>query len=153
MANLGNTWHLPHGPEPRGLAGMRDPIGATVPGTEVTICSGNQYQGDGNAGNQLQDGSAVFAKRTTDDDWTLLPLVFRSAAGNNKYYSATFPARSFNSGETVEYYLRIAYDDHDTTFVHAAGDASVTSDTELAARPASRSRSTLARGGANGDPS
>jgi hypothetical protein len=26
MANLGNVWHLPANPEPRGRAGMRDPV-------------------------------------------------------------------------------------------------------------------------------
>ena len=32
MANLGNAWHIPNHPEPRGQAGMRDPVGAIVPG-------------------------------------------------------------------------------------------------------------------------
>jgi galactose oxidase len=73
MANLGNAWHIPDNPEPRGRAGMRDPVGAIVPGTAVTIFSGNQFQGSGNPGNQLQNGSSIFFKRKTDAVWTPLP--------------------------------------------------------------------------------
>ena len=66
MANLGNAWHIPNNPEPRGQAGMRDPVGAIVPGTAITIITGNQFQGGGgNPGNQLQTGSVLslrFAK-------------------------------------------------------------------------------------------
>ena len=32
MPNLGNAWHLPANPEPRGRGGMRDPVGAVVAG-------------------------------------------------------------------------------------------------------------------------
>jgi galactose oxidase len=134
MANLGNAWHVPDNPEPRGRAGMRDPVGAIVPGTAITIFSGNQYQGDGNPGNQLQDGSNLLFKRATDTDWTPLPLFFESAAGNNKYYVATIPEATFRAGDAVQYYLRIAYDDHASTFLHAAGAASRTSADENAAR-------------------
>ena len=67
MANLGNAWHIPANPQPRGRGGMRDPIGALVPGMAITIFSGNQDQGPGgNPGNQLQVGSSVFFKRKTE---------------------------------------------------------------------------------------
>ena len=62
MANLGNVWHIPNNPEPRGRGGMRDPVGAIVAGTAVTIITGNQFQGGGNPGNQLQTGSALFLR-------------------------------------------------------------------------------------------
>src|SRR5437868_733380 len=125
MANLGNAWHIPDSPEPRGRAGMREPVGAVVPGTAVAIFSGNQFQGDGNAGNQLQDGSTLNFKRTADANWIALPMMFASTEGNNKYYKATVPANTFQVGDDVQYYLRIAYDDHDTTFVHAQAGISV----------------------------
>jgi galactose oxidase len=65
-----------------------------------------------------------------------LPLLFHSASGNNKYYAATIPAGTFQTGDMVQYYLRIAYDDHDTTFLHAKdGGAARTAD-EAAARAA-----------------
>src|SRR5690348_8405040 len=47
MPDLGNVWHIPDSPEPRGLAGMRDPVGAIVPGTILRIFTGNQFQGIG----------------------------------------------------------------------------------------------------------
>jgi galactose oxidase len=119
MANLGNAWHIPGSPEPPGRAGMRDPVGGIFAGTAVTIFSGNQFRGAGNPGNQLQAGSSLFFKRAADAGWAPLPLRFHRTAGNNKYYAATIPAGTFQAGDVVQYYLRIAYDDHATTFVHA----------------------------------
>jgi hypothetical protein len=139
MANLGNAWHIPQNPEPRGRGAMRDPVGAIVPGMDVFIFTGNQFQGGGNPGNQLQTGSSLFVKRASEAGWTELPLRFRSRAENNKYYAATIPARTsqeFGVGEDIQYYLRIAYDDHDTTFLHARGDASATTADEPTAQMA-----------------
>ncbi len=135
MVNLGNAWHLPGNPEPFGNAGMRDPVFPTDPVPSVTVFSGNQFQGGGNPGNQLQDGSVVKFKRTTDTAWTTVPMAFATAIGNNKYYSAAIPAGAFATGTVVQYYLVIAYDDHDTTFLQAATDMlSVTTGDETAAQ-------------------
>jgi galactose oxidase len=138
MANLGNAWHLPGNPEPRGNAGMRDPVFPTDPVPTVTVISGNQFQGGGNPGNQLQVGSAVLFKRAADAAWQAAPLIFATALGNNKYYSAVIPTGAFPTDTVVQYYLRIAYDDHDTTFLQAAaGDMiSMTTGDESAARSA-----------------
>jgi galactose oxidase len=116
---LGNAWHFPGNPEPPGKADMRDPVFPTVPVSAVAVFSGNQYQGGGNPGNQLQDGSAVMFKRTTDAAWTAVPMVFTAAIDNNKYYSAAIPVGAFAAGTVVQYYLVIAYDDHDNTFLQA----------------------------------
>src|SRR4051812_9399803 len=135
MGNLGNAWHLPMSAEPRGRGGMRDPIGSIAPGTVVTIISGNQYLGDaGNAGNQLQDRSAVFVHRSGEQDWEGVPLGFLVAADNNKYFCADVATSGAQVGDTVAYYLRVAYDDRDTTFVHAAGEGSATTAAEDAAQ-------------------
>jgi galactose oxidase len=137
MPNLANAWHIPVNPEPRGHGGMRDPIGAIVPGTVVTIISGNQFQGPaGNPGNQLQDGSAIFFKESTSSAWVQVPMLFLRELTNNKYYSASIPAGSFAVGELAQYYLRIAYDDHDTTFIHANGADSATTGVEAEAQAA-----------------
>ena len=138
MANLGNAWHLPASPEPRGNAGMRDPVFPTDPMPTVTVFSGNQFQGAGNPGNQLQVGSALLVKRTTDAAWQTVPLIFFTTIGNNKYYSGAIQAGTFPAGTVVQYYLRIAYDDHDTTFLHAAADGltSLTTGDETAAQSA-----------------
>src|SRR5690349_8979258 len=111
MANLGNAWHIPENPEPRGRAGMRDPIGAILPETEISIVSGNQFQGAGNAGNQLQTGSSLFFKKASDANWKLVPLLFLRELNNNKYFEAKIPPNTFRTGDVVQYYLRIAYDD------------------------------------------
>ena len=153
---LGNAWHFPSNPEPFGNAGMRDPVFPTDPVSAVTVFSGNQYQGGGNPGNQLQVGSAVRFKRTTDTTWTTVPMVFATAIGNNKYYSAAIPAGAFATGTIVQYYLVIAYDDHDTTFLQAdATDMlSVTTGDEAAAQaaPFTFTIDTLDKRGQWGDP-
>ena len=137
MVNLGNAWHIPTNPQPRGRGGMRDPIGALVPGMAITIFSGNQDQGPGGSpGNQLQVGSSVFFKRTTDAAWTEAPMLFWSAADNDKFYAATLAADTFAAGDVVQYYLRIPYSDHDTTFQLANGPVSATTADETAARGA-----------------
>jgi hypothetical protein len=82
MANLGNVWHLPANPEPRGRAGMRDPVFPTTPVNAVTISTGKQFQGGGNAGNQLQNGSMLLLKRSTDRNWIPVLLIFATAIGN-----------------------------------------------------------------------
>jgi galactose oxidase len=152
MVNLGNAWHLPGNPEPLGSAGMRDPVFPTDPVTTVTIFSGNQYQGGGNPGNQLQDGSALFFKQATDADWQTVPMIFAAAIDNNKYYSAPIPAGGFAAGTVVQYYLCIAYDDHDTTFLQAAADDMTTGDqTAAQAAPFTFTVETPAQRGQWGD--
>ena len=136
MANLGNAWHIPGNLEPPGRAGMRDPVGEIVPGTAVTIFSGNQFQGTGNPGNQLQTGSSLFFKRAADRRLGLPAAALLQCRGNNKYYSATLPVSTVQTGEVVQYYLRIAYDDHATTFVHARDGKSTPTADEAAARAA-----------------
>jgi galactose oxidase len=135
---LGNAWHFPGNPEPFGNVGMRDPVFPTDPVSAVTVFSGSQYQGGGNPGNQLQDGSAVWFKRATDTAWTTVPMIFATAVGNNKYYSAAIPVGAFATGTVVQYYLVIAYDDHDTTFllVDATSMLSVATGDEAAAQAA-----------------
>lgn len=137
MADLGNAWHIPGNPEPRGRGAMRDPVGALFPGTIITIFSGSQHQGaGGNPGNQLQVGSSIFFKRSMDAAWTEIPMTFQSATDNNKYYSGTIPAGTFQAGDVVQYYLRIPYSDHETTFLQANGPGSSTTADETAARAA-----------------
>ena len=67
----------------------------------------------------------VKFKRTTDTAWTTVPMAFATAIDNNKYYSAAIPAGAFPTGTVVQYYLVIAYDDHDTTFLQAAPPTSL----------------------------
>ena len=136
MANLGNVWHIPANPEPPGVAGMRDPVFPATPASTVTIYTGNQFAGDGNPGNQLQVGSSLFYAPQGGAAWTEVPLTFSAEIGNNKYYSAQVPFGSFQTGTVVRYYLCIAYDDHDTTFLqlNTDGITSATTADESAAQ-------------------
>lgn len=136
MPNVGNAWHVPRSPEPRGRAGMRVPVGSVVPGTALRIVTGNQFQGGGNAGNQSQVGSSILFRKATEQRWAELPLTFEVAAGNNKYYSAVIPEGTFDTGDQVEYYCRIAYDDRETTFIHGTDDTSATTVDEAVANSA-----------------
>jgi alpha-D-xyloside xylohydrolase len=131
---IGNTWHIPTSREPRGT--MRDPVAGIFERTGVAIFSGNQYQGPGQPGNQLETGSAVLFRRRGDTSWSSEAMRFDSAAGNNKYYVATLPASTFGAGDVVEYYLRIPFSDHLTTFIHGSDSTSQATATETAAQAA-----------------
>jgi hypothetical protein len=117
---------------------MRDPVFPTTPVSSVTVTTGNQFQGGENAGNQLQDGSSLLFKRATDGEWASVPLIFAAVADNNKYYFAEVQVGTFQPGVVVQYYLRIAYEDHDTTFLRLSADGmtSVTTADEGAAQAA-----------------
>jgi hypothetical protein len=129
---IGNTWHIPTSSEPRST--MRDPVAGISATTSVSIFSGNQYQGPGEPGNQLEAGSAVFFRRRGDTSWSSMPMKFDSVQGNNKYYMARLPTNTFATGDVVEYYLQIPFNDHLTTFVHGSDSKSLATATETAAQ-------------------
>jgi galactose oxidase len=113
---------------------MRDPVGVIVPGAPVVIYSGNQFRGEGNVGNQLQEGSALHFRQRGDPDWSGSPMQFRADEENNKYYGAPLATDALNPGDVIEYYLQIAYEDHETTFLHAVGVASAATGDEATAQ-------------------
>ncbi len=130
----GNAWHIPASAEP-GYASMRAPVTNIDADTDVVIVSGNQaFGGGGNPGNQLQTGSAVIHRAVGTVEWVETQLSYASTAGNNVYYTATIADGSYGAGETVEYYLRIPYSDHDTTFVYGDDVASTVTVTESGAQ-------------------
>ena len=133
---IGNVWHIPNHAEPAGVISMRTPFTVTI-GNDVTIWSGNQYQGGGGAGNQLTTGSTVFYKKSADATWSSVAMVFDSTGGpnnNNKYYKATIPGGAFAVGDTIQYYLKIPYSDHLPTFVYGTDTTSTTTEIESAAQ-------------------
>src|SRR3984893_5796070 len=132
MNGIGNTWHIPTSVEPRST--MRDPLTGISATTAVSIFSGSQFQGPGTAGNQLEFGSTVFFRRSGGASWSSVPLRFDSAAGNNKYYVATLPGHLFHTGDFIEYYLRIPFSDHMTTFIHGSDNNSVATPMEMEAQ-------------------
>jgi alpha-D-xyloside xylohydrolase len=129
---LGNAWHLPGNMEPPGT--MRNPLAVLSSAASVSIFSGNQFQGPGEPGNQLEAGSMVFFKKAGAAAWSSLPMSFRSANGNNKYFAAMLPANSFSAGDTIQYYLKIPYSDHLTTFLHGPENKSLATALEAEAQ-------------------
>ncbi|MGZ5553529.1 MAG: PQQ-dependent sugar dehydrogenase, partial [Chthoniobacterales bacterium] len=136
-ARTGNAWHIPNSTESGAVPnGMRNPL-YVVAGTPITIVNGSQFQGSGDPGNQLQTGSTIFYKRSTDAIWSFAPMTFllqgSGATANNKYYSGTLPA-VFNGGDVVQYYLKIPFSDHLPTFIYGSDSQSTTTEIEATAQ-------------------
>ena len=130
---VGNVFHIPSNFQADlGGSMMRDPYGAILPGNAVTFYTGNQFQGSGNPGNQLTIGSTLLYKKSIDSSWNSLAMSFfkvGTSNANNKYYSVTIPADTFSAGDVVQYYFKIPFSDHLTTFVY--GNDAQRFDTEI----------------------
>ena len=114
-ANLGNCWHVPANAEPAG-AYMRHPRHPYASNT-VTIYSGNQFAGGGNAANQT--GGTLYHRLQGAGGWSSTALAFDSEAENNKYWKGSLPAGTYSKTQTVEYVLAVTYSDRDTTYLGA----------------------------------
>ena len=129
---VGNAFHIPNDTEADLGVTMRNPFLAIVSNTTVQIFSANQFRGSGNPGDQLQTGSTLFFKRSTDSTWNSLPMTFYKTGAsntNNNYYSNSIPANVFSAGDTVQYYFKSPYSDHLPTFIY--GTDSNRFDTEI----------------------
>jgi len=131
---IGNSWHIPANVAEATVPIMRQPYTSIFSNTAVTIFSGNQFQGGANGANQLGVGSAIFYRHATNAAWTELPMTFHSESGNNKYYSGTIPANTFQAGDTVVYYLRIPYSDRLPTYLYTSGGTSMETEVETLAQ-------------------
>ena len=78
----------------------------------------------------------LLFKKADSTSWSSVALKFVSTSGNNKYFSGTIPAHTFQANDVVQYYLRIAYDPHErqTTFLFGGDGISRKSGSEGAAR-------------------
>jgi hypothetical protein len=61
--DVGNAWHIPKNAEPVGQASMRFPFSSIEADAEVTLFSGNRFQGFGVTGNQTESGSALMVQK------------------------------------------------------------------------------------------
>lgn len=132
--NIGNAWHFPRNAQPREQVSMRVPFEDIDAGIDVTLSNGNQFRGAGRPGNQTGSGSAVMIRKADDRAWIALPMQFQAAAGNDKFFFARIPANRFPPGALVQYYFKIEYTDHQTTFVHGDDAHSFTTADEAAAQ-------------------
>ena len=124
--NLGNCWHVPGAAQPAGTY-MRNPIHpyATL---GVSIYTGNQAYGDGgNPGDQ--SGGTIYYRAAGATAWQTAAMEYYTAIGDNKYWRGTIPADEFAAASTVEYVIKVTYnDDHYDTYLGlaAAGDVAST---------------------------
>jgi len=132
-ARPGNAWHIPASFE-ASLGQMRQPLNNILSNAAVTIFSGNQFQGAGEAGNQIPDGTRLYYRNATGTVWNILPMTFQTTSDNNIYYAATIPSNSFAAGATVQYYIRIPYTDFLPTYLCNVGGNSFKAEDEQFAR-------------------
>jgi len=132
-ARPGNAWHIPSSVEAT-IGQMRQPLNNILSNAAVTIFSGNQYQGAGEAGNQLADGTRLYYRNATGSVWTIVPMSFQAVSGNNSYFAGTIPSNSFAAGATVQYYIRIPYSDFLPTYLCSVGGNSFKAEDEQFAR-------------------
>lgn len=110
-----NTWHFPTNGEPSG-AHMRNPPTNGVPtNTAVYFYSGVQTGGTGNACNQ--SGMAVIHRLKGSGAWATNAAIFDSGSGNNAYWIANIPGNTYGMTNEVEYVIRVAATDHNTTYI------------------------------------
>ena len=127
--NLGNCWHVPAAAEPTGTY-MRNPIHPYA-SLDVTIYNGNQaleYEG-GNPGNPGdQSGGTIYYRAEGATAWKTVPMECDTEIENNKYWRGTIPANTFAAGNTVEYVIKVTYNEHDDTYLGlaAAGETAST---------------------------
>jgi hypothetical protein len=109
----GNCWHIPDVEEPSTVT-MRNPVEPCA-FQAVYIYSGNQFQGEGNAADQ-SDG-VLYYRRSGEVAWVSAGMAFDVTEGNNKYWSGTIPSNTFVTGDAVEYYIEVQYNERDTTYI------------------------------------
>jgi alpha-D-xyloside xylohydrolase len=132
QARTGNAWHIPKNTEP--VTTMRSPFENIASNSAVTIFNGNQFQGAGNAANQLGIGSTIYHKSVTASTWSALSMNFHSEVANNKYFSNAIPSGTYADGDVVQYYLRIPYSDRLPTYLYGNDNGSTATDNEATAR-------------------
>lgn len=130
-ARAANAWHTPSSVDANvGL--MRTP--ATIhSNSTVSIFSGSQYQGGGEAGNQIA-GATLFYKHATGSVWSSSTMSWHTNAGNNAYYKADIAANLYAVGSVVQYYIKLPFSDFLTTYVCSAGGITSASEDEQYAR-------------------
>ncbi|KAF2667421.1 DUF1929-domain-containing protein [Microthyrium microscopicum] len=109
---FGNAWHTPTEAKRPATNGMRSPAFPNDSTKQVTIFSGNQFQGGSAAGNQLRDGSALWFRQLLKSNWTAWQtqqMEFVDTVGNDKFFSAAIPVDGLPAGTQVQYYIVAAY--------------------------------------------
>ncbi|RLD16987.1 MAG: hypothetical protein DRI36_04875, partial [Caldiserica bacterium] len=113
--NLGDSWHVPDNAEPSGVPSMRNPKTDICKGTTVYIYNGTRFQNGSN--NSDQSGGTLYYRKSGETTWNTSTFNYDTTEGDVKYWMASF-VNPYIKGETVEYYLKITYTDHDVTYIY-----------------------------------
>ncbi|RLD16729.1 MAG: hypothetical protein DRI36_05270, partial [Caldiserica bacterium] len=108
------------------LEGMRSPL-YPLPNQKLTLYVGNLAFSPGNYGNMI--GGSLFYK--TDSDWNEVYLSWDRDEYPYKYWKAELTLQDYSN---FEYYFKVNYDDHLTTYVFGDKYSSFTSTDEAKAK-------------------
>jgi hypothetical protein len=118
VTNYGNSWHFPTNTEPSGAFMRNPPTNGVSPSTAVHIYNGT-YTNDSD-----QTGGALFHRLSGGGSWTETALAFDSNNGfGNQYWKAVLTGNTYGVSNTVEYFLKITYNNRDTTFLGTTNNA------------------------------
>jgi hypothetical protein len=110
-----NAWHIPGNAEPSGAFMRNPPTNGVQASNAVYVYNGNQFQGSGNAGDQ---SAATLCHRLKGAaTWTATNGIYDSTSGNNKYWQMQIPGNTYGATNEVEYYIKVGYNDHNTTCI------------------------------------
>lgn len=108
----GNSWHYPTNAEPSGAFMRNPPTNGMPPSTDVYIYNGT-YTNDSD-----QTGGTVFYRQVGTVPWLSTNLSFdQNAPSGNQYWKTFIPGDTFDATNEVEYYLKITYNNADTTYL------------------------------------
>ncbi len=110
-----NAWHIPTNAEPSAAFMRNPPTNGVNTNQAVYLYNGNQYAGSGNTGDQASLTICHRLKGATS--WTATNGWYDSVSGNNKYWAGAIPAGAYGATNVVEYYLKLTFNDHNTTFI------------------------------------
>ena len=114
--NLGNCWHVPGQYEPWPEATMRNPCYPSA-GEAICIFVGNQAYGEGGNSGDMSGGT-LYHRASGASAWSTVALEYEDCQrDNNKYWKGIIPAGTYAAAGDMEYYIEVAYNDHDTTYL------------------------------------
>ena len=130
VADLGNCWHNRTEQVPGAGAGttyLNGGLGGSgyiFYGTETTayVYSGSQDLGAGDPADQ--SALTVYYRKVGDVTWSSSGGTYQHPNGNDVFWMASFDLSGFSDGDDIQYYLRLDYNDAETTYVYDSGRAS-----------------------------
>lgn len=137
-AGLMNAWHFPTNGEPSGAFMRNPPSNGVSPAAAVYFYTGAQTNGGINAADQ--SSMQLIHRLVGASAWTTNVGTYDGNGGspNNAYWSSAIAANAYGVTNEVEYYFRVAANDHTATWIGTTngGVGNIRAATEAAARAA-----------------